>query len=178
MHSSINLSPKNLLGFITFLSLQNHAHCSLSVQTMAPRLFVPAVDSDPQTITAAPTLAPTLDERDDLKDEQIAAWFSRPGVDNYWDPPIPATWYRTTWPSNSNIIICDTYIETDSNNIVNLDKCPRKPSSYYTNFNRQPDCDLKNNIWIWAWVHVSCAVNNRIWNFSWLATNPPDVEPR
>jgi hypothetical protein len=90
MHSSINLSPKNLLGFITFLSLQNHAHCSLSVQTMAPRLFVPAVDSDPQTITAAPTFAPTLDERDDLKDEQIAAWFSRPGVDNcQLLPPSP-----------------------------------------------------------------------------------------
>ncbi|CAI6081921.1 unnamed protein product [Clonostachys chloroleuca] len=177
MHSSINLSSKSLLGFFTFLSLQHHAHCALSIQTMAPRLFVSVEDSNPQTITAVPSFAPTVDERDDIKDEQIGAYFSRPGVDNYWDPPIPATWYRTTWPNN-NIIVCDTYIETNFHNIVNLDKRHRKPGSYYTNFNRQPDSDLKNNIRIWVWVNVSRAINNCIWNFSWFATNPPHAEPR
>ncbi|CAH0051030.1 unnamed protein product [Clonostachys solani] len=135
MHSSIKPSSKNLLGFFTFLSLQFHVHCSLSIQTMAPRLFVPAEDSNPQTITAVPSFAPTLDERDDddFNDEQIGASFIR-----------------------------DTYVKANFHNIVNLDKCSRKPSSYYTNLNRQPDCDLKNNSRIWAWVNGSHGINNGI----------------
>ncbi|CAG9996120.1 unnamed protein product [Clonostachys byssicola] len=176
MRSSINLSSKSLLGFFTFLSLQYHAHGAVSILMMASPLL-PAVDINSQTITAAPTFAPTLDVRDDVKEEQTVAWFSMPGVDNYNDIPIPATLYRTKFPDN-NIIVCDTYIETNFYNIVNLDKCHRKPSSYYTDFNQQPDCDLKNNIWIRAWVNDCCAVNNRIWNFSSLANNPPHVEPR